>query len=182
MREYGNGDAPFSQRKSSKVSHLVHYGVPTGFHACVYGTCQHARARTSQSPSKHYAHWYVSHTQGNRCHLVTWIETITPRWLCTQNDMNMHLQQLLWVDTHATRSRALMVRKGHSRSHKSPSYKVHDHPHTCRHINTYIMHNAITKRKKIKQTLPTFQRYGPAMYRKCKIDIAIPRERSPSNE
>ena len=75
-----------------------------------------------------------------------------------------------------------MVKEDHSHSLESPSYKVHDHPHTCRHIYTYIMHNAITKSKKIKQTLPTFQRYGPTMYRKCKTDIAIPKECGPSNE
>ena len=69
-----------------------------------------------------------------------------------------------------------MARKGHSHSHKSPSYKVHDHPYTHKHIYTYIMHNAITQSKKVKQTLPTFQGYGPKRYIKCKTDIAIPKE------
>ena len=36
--------------------------------------------------------------------------------------------------------------------------------------------------RKIKQTLPTFQVYGPIRYRKCKTDIVIPRERGPSKE
>ena len=30
--------------------------------------------------------------------------------------------------------------------------------------------------------MPTLQGYGLAWYRKCKIDIAIPKERSPSKE
>ena len=81
----------FHGEKSSRVSCLVCYGTPAGFHAYVYGACQHAHARTSQSPSKHQTHWYVSHTRGNWCHLVTWIGMVTPRWLCTQYDMNMHL-------------------------------------------------------------------------------------------
>ena len=42
------------------------------------------------------------------------------------------------------------------------------------------MHNAITQSWKVKQTLPTFQGYGLARYRKCKTDIAIPMERGPS--
>ena len=81
-----------------------------------------------------------------------------------------------------------MTREGHSRSFKSPSYKVHNHPHTCRQIyiyiytHTYIMHNATTQSGKINQTLPMFQGYGPVRYRKCKTDIVIPRERGPSKE
>ena len=77
-------------------------------------------------------------------------------------------------------------------NHKSPSYKVHDHPHTERHIyiyicmyvyiHTYIMHNAITQSRKVKKTLPKFQGYGPVRYKKCKIDIAIPRKCDPSKD
>ena len=44
------------------------------------------------------------------------------------------------------------------------------------------MHNAITQSRKIKQTLPTFQGYGLASYRKCKTYIDIPMEHSPSKE
>ena len=44
------------------------------------------------------------------------------------------------------------------------------------------MHNVITQSKKVSQTLPTFQVYGPIKYRKCKTDIAIPRECGPSEE
>ena len=128
--EYDNRDAPFSRRKFGKVSRLVCYGSLAGFHACVYSACQHAHARTSQSPSKHQAYWCVLHTWGNQCHLVTWIETVTPRWLCTQYGMNMHIQQLPWAHKHTARSRALMARDGRSRSHEGPSYKVHNHPYT----------------------------------------------------
>ena len=38
------------------------------------------------------------------------------------------------------------------------------------------MHNAITHSGKVNQTLPTFQGYGPEKYKKCKSDIAIPKE------
>ena len=75
-----------------------------------------------------------------------------------------------------------MTRKGHSRSHESPSYKVHNLLYTSRYRYTYIMHNATTQSKKVKQTLPTFQGYGLARYRKCKTDIAMPRERGPGKE
>ena len=44
------------------------------------------------------------------------------------------------------------------------------------------MHNATIQNGKVNQTLPTFQGYGPARYRKCKIDITILRECGPSME
>ena len=66
------------------------------------------------------------------------------------------------------------------------SYKVHNHPHMHRHIYIYIytniMHNAITQSRKVNQTLPTFQGYDTARYRKCKTNITIPRECNPSME
>ena len=89
--------------------------------------------------------------------------------------MNMHLRQSPWVHTHTTRSRALTTREC-SHSHESPSYKVHNHPYTSRYRYTYIMHNAITQSKKVSQTLPTFQGYGPARYKKRKTEIAMPME------
>ena len=46
----------------------------------------------------------------------------------------------------------------------------------------YIMHNATTQSEKVNQTLSMLQGYGLVRYRKCKIDIAIPRERGPSKE
>ena len=60
-----------------------------------------------------------------------------------------------------------MTREGHSRSHESSSYKVH---------------HVITQSGKVNQTLPTFQRYGLARYKKCKTDIVIPKECDPSKE
>ena len=126
--EYGNGDAPYSWWKSGRVLCLVCYGAPIGFHVCVYGAYRHAHTVTSQSPSKHQVCWCVSHTQGNQCHLVTLIMTITSRWSYTQYSMNMHLWQSPWVHTYTTTSRALMTKKGHSCSHQSTSYKVHNRP------------------------------------------------------
>ena len=154
--EYGNGVAQFSRRKYSRVLHLVHYGTPAGFHACVYSTCQHARARMSRSPSNHQAYWCVSHTRGNQCYLVTCIRTIPPRLLCTHYDTNMHQQQMPWAHTHATRLSALMARKGRSRCHEGPSYKVHDHPYICRYIYTYMHHaQCYHIEQESKQTLST---------------------------
>ena len=75
-----------------------------------------------------------------------------------------------------------MTRESHSHSHESPSYKVHNSPYTSRYRYTYIMHNATTQSEKVKQTLPMFQGYGLVRYKKCKIDIAIPRECGPSKE
>ena len=138
-----------------------------------------AHAGTSRSPSKHQAYWHLSYTRENQCHLVIWIGMVTLWWLCTQYSVNMHLQQLPWAHTHTTRSRALMAREGCSRSHKSPSYKVHNHPYTSIYRYTYIMHNAIIQSMKVKQTLLTSQGYSPVRYRKCKTNNAIPRECSP---
>ena len=44
------------------------------------------------------------------------------------------------------------------------------------------MHNATTQSGKVDQTLPTFQGYGPARYKKCKTDIVIPKECGPSKD
>ena len=65
-----------------------------------------------------------------------------------------------------------MAREGRSRSHEGPSYKVHNNPHTSIYRYIYIIDNAITQSGKVKQTLLTSQGYSPAMYRKCKTDIA----------
>ena len=56
--------------------------------------------------------------------------------------------------------------------------------HTSKYIYIYICitHNAITQSGQVNQTLPTFQRYGLARYRKCKSNIAIPRECDPSKK
>ena len=78
-----------------------------------------------------------------------------------------------------------MAREGRSRSRKNPSYKVHDHPHTHTDIYIYI-HTLCTMLShrigKVIQTLPMFQGYGVARYKKCKTDIAIPEECGPSKE
>ena len=62
-----------------------------------------------------------------------------------------------------------MARKGQSFNHESPSYKLHNHPHTCRQIYIYIythIHHA--------QCYHTEQ--------ESKTNIAIPRERGLSKE
>ena len=62
-----------------------------------------------------------------------------------------------WAHTHATRSSALKARKCRSHCHKDPSYKVHNHPYTRRHIYIYIyihtciIHNAITQSRKVNR-------------------------------
>ena len=133
---------PIFTAKIRQSLRLVRYGASARFHIYVCGLYRHAHTMMCQSPPKCQACWCVSHRWGNQCHLVTWIKTITPRWLCTQYSMNMHLQQLPWAHTHSTRLRALITRKGHSCSHESTSYKVHNHPHTHKHIYiyTYIHH------------------------------------------
>ena len=77
-----------------------------------------------------------------------------------------------------------MAREGHSHSHESPLYKVHDHTGIYIHTHTHIHTSCImlSYSRKIKKTLPTFQVYGPTRYRKCKTDIVIPRERGRSKE
>ena len=42
------------------------------------------------------------------------------------------------------------------------------HAHAYIYTHTYIMHNAIMQGRKVKQTLPTFQGYGPIRSRKSK--------------
>ena len=134
MWEYGNGVCPIFTvkiRQSFVFGALWRIGKVSRLY-------RHARTMMSRSPSKHEPCWCVSHIQGNQCHLVTWIKTITSLWLCTQYSMNMHLWQSPWAYTHTTRSSALMIREGHSWSHKRLWYKVHNHPHTPKHIYIYI--------------------------------------------
>ena len=188
--EYGNEDASLSQWKSGRVSCLVCYGAPVRFRICVYGAYRHAHTKTSRSPQSIKCADMLDTCRIHRETSVTWWHGSkqSPQWSCTQYSINMHLRQSLWAHTHTIRSKAFMTREGHSRSFKSPSYKVHNHPHTCRQIyiyiytHTYIMHNATTQSGKINQTLPMFQGYGPVRYRKCKIDTVIPRERGLSKE
>ena len=132
--------------------------------------------------------WYVLHTRGNQCHLVTWIKTITQQWSCTQYSINVHLWQSPWMNNHTTRSRALVTKEDRSHSHKSPSYKVHNHPHINKQTYLYIyiyiyvcmyvyMHHAQCYH--IEQENKPNIAYVPRVstkYRKCKTDIAIPRE------
>ena len=61
------------------------------------------------------------------------------------------------------------------------------HTHASKYIYIYIYtHTSCTmlshRARKVIQTLPTFQGYGPTRYKKCKIDISIPRECGPSKE
>ena len=142
--EYGNGNTLFSRWKSGRVSRLVLHDALVGFRVYVCGAYRYAHTLMSQSPSKHQACWCVLHTRGNHCYWVIWIGTITPRWSCTQYNMNMHLRQSPWANTHTTRSWAFMTREGHSHSHESPSYKVHNHSYTSKYRYTCIMHNATT--------------------------------------
>ena len=64
--------------------------------------------------------------------------------------------------------------------------RVHHTKSTISHIQVDIdIHTSCTMQphnKKVNQTLPTFQRYGPTRYKKCKTDIVIPRECGPSKE
>ena len=43
---------------------------------------------------------------------------------------------------------------------------------------TMLLHRA----RKVRQTLPMFQGYGPARYKNCKTDIFVPREHGPSKK
>ena len=42
------------------------------------------------------------------------------------------------------------------------------------------MHNASIQSRKINQTSPTFQGYGPTRYEKYKLNIVISKEHGPS--
>ena len=174
-REYSNGDASFSRQKSSRVSHLVSYGAPVGFHVCVYGPYLHAHIVTSKSPSKHQSCWCLSHTRGNHSHLVTWIKKITSWWSWIQYSMNMHLRHSPWAHTHTTRSRALMTWEGRSHSHESPSYKVHNHPYPRKYRYTYILYNAITQSRKVNQTFSTFKSMAQQGTRNVERTLPYPR-------
>ena len=90
-------------------------------------------------------------------------------WICTYSNYLGHIPTL----QGQKHSRLEMIAHIATRVH----HKVHNLPYTRIYGYTYIMHNAITYSKKVKQTLPTSQRYSPTRYKKCKINIAIPKER-----
>ena len=176
MWEYSNGDAPFSRQKSSRVSHLCIW--------CI-STCSHC---DEPKPSKVLEHV-------DTCHLhmetnVTWWHGSRQShhddhahnivWICTYDNRLEHIpilqgQELSWLE----RAAHIAIRVHHTKctiTHTRTSIYIYIY------IHTYIMHNAITQSKKVNQTLPMFQGYDPARYRKCKIDIAIPKERGLSME
>ena len=113
LGKYGNGGASSSRWKFDRVSRLVHYGTPAGVHDCVYSACQHAHAKTCQSPSKNQAYWCMLHTQGNQCHsgdidLDNHIAMITDYWyhffsplICGQTPKNA---KILFSPYGATRT------------------------------------------------------------------------------
>ena len=163
--EYGNGGTPFSPWKSTRILRLVHYGTPVGFHACVYGVCQHARARTSQCPSKHQAYWCVSHTQRNQCHSGDMDQETHTAMIMHTNSMSMHLQQLPWEHTYITRSRAFMTREGHSK-HQAYWCVLHTRRNQCHSgdmdqdiYTVMIIHTILYKYAPIATILGTYLHY-----------------------
>ena len=91
--EYGNGVAPFSRQKSSKVSHLVHYGASTRrlciwrVSTCLY--CDEPKPFKASSMLMHAAYteklmslrWHGSRQShhDNRAHKIAWICTYHSR-------------------------------------------------------------------------------------------------------
>ena len=57
-------------------------------------------------------------------------------------------------------------------THKKANTHTHTHTHTSCTMQAYRV-------AKINQTLPMFQGYGPARYKKDKLDIAVPKEHDP---
>ena len=110
----------------------------------------------------------------DRAHNITWI--------CTYGNRLEHIpilqgQKLSWLERVA--HVAMKV-------HHTKCIITHTHAgiyiYIYIYLHTYIVHNAITQSGKVNQTFPTFQRYGPARYGKCKSNIAIPRECDPSKK
>ena len=98
-------------------------------------------------------------------------------WICTYDNCLKHIpilqgQELSWLErvTHVA------MRVHHTKCTITQT-------HTSKYIYIYICitHNAITQSGQVNQTLQTFQGIQ-ARYRKCKTDIAIPRERDSSKE
>ena len=104
------------------------------------------------------------HLVNNRCRTHH-----TPTHI-TQSIKLGHHKEHLW----SIRVICITTRVYHTKctiTHTRANAHAHEHTHTHTYIYTYIMHNAITRSGKVKQTLPTFQEYGPIRYRKCKTDI-----------
>ena len=83
-------------------------------------------------------------------------------------------QEHSWLERVAHTMRFHHTKCTITHTHEGIYIYTHTHIHTSCIMLSYS--------RKIKQTLPTFQVYGPTRYRKCKIDIVIPRERGPSKE
>ena len=111
----------------------------------------------------------------DRAHNITWIYTYGNR---LEHILVLQGQELSWLErvTHvATRVHHTKYTITHTHASIYICIYIYIHIHTsC----TMLSHKA----RKVNQTLPTFQGYGPTRYRKCKIDITIPRERGTSKE
>ena len=119
----------FSWWKSGKVSRLVHYSAPAGFHACVYNMCLLLMLRWPGAPQS------IKHIDTCRIHGetdVTWWHGLV-RSHCGDYDTVWH--------EYAPATNVLSTYSCHKGQEHSWLEKVayvaicvHDHPHTCRHI------------------------------------------------
>ena len=100
--EYSNRDAPFSRRKSNKVSHLVCYSTPARFHACVYGVYQHGSRQSHRNDHAHSTTWIC--TYNNRLKHLLMSQGPEHSWLkrVTHIATKVHHTKCMITHTHAS--------------------------------------------------------------------------------
>ena len=110
--------------------------------------------------------WWHGSRQSHRDDLAHYIE-----WICTYGN---HLKR---IPTLQGQELSWLGRITHIATRVHNTKCIITHMHASIYIYIYIHHaQCYHTKQESKQTLPTFQGYGLARYRKCKTDIAIPRE------
>ena len=129
--EYGNGDAPFSQRKFDRVLRLVRYGTPAGFCVCVYNANRHAHTMTSRSlPSVKHVDACHIHKETN----VTW-------WHGSrQLHHDDHAHNIAWVCTYGIHLQCIPTLQGQELSwlERVTHIATRVHHTKCTITHTYI--------------------------------------------
>ena len=108
-----------------------------------------------------------------------------------------YAHNVTWICTYSNWLKNILISQGpeHSWPKRVAHISTRVHHTKCTithtHIGIYIYIYIYThtscimlshRAGKVIQTLPTFQEFGLARYRKCKTNIAIPKERGPSKK
>ena len=133
--EYSNGDAPFSRWKSDRVSHLVCYCTPTGFHAYVTTRANMLVLGRAGAPKS------IKHIDTCRIHG----ETDATKWHgLRRSHRGDHAHSMTWICTYSKCLEHILIPKCQENSwlERVAYIRVHHTKCTITHTHTNIYINA----------------------------------------